>query len=98
MKTLFNLTLGLFLLVFTATCSSTSEKTITVTGTVEEQGITSYQYGTHTISGDGKFYALKSETIDLDQYIGETVTIKGEKIAGYPVDGGPEYLMVLEIE
>lgn len=98
MKILFNLTLGLFLLVFTATCSSTSEKTITVTGTVEEQGITSYQYGTHTISGDGKFYALKSETIDLDQYIGETVSIKGENIAGYPVDGGPEYLMVLEIE
>ena len=97
MKILFNLTLGLFLLVFTATCSSTTNNSVTVTGTIEQQGITSYQYGTHTISGEGIFYALKSETIDLDQYLEKEVTIKAEKIEGYPVDGGPDYLLVLEV-
>ena len=97
MKILFNLTLGLFLLVFTATCSSTTNNSVTVTGTIEQQGITSYQYGTHTFSGEGIFYALKSETIDLDQYLEKEVTIKAEKIEGYPVDGGPDYLLVLEV-
>lgn len=68
-----------------------------LTGTIQQQGITSYQYGTHTLSNDNTFYALRSEAVNLDDYVDEEVTILAEKIEGYPVDGGPEYLLVLEI-
>jgi len=98
MKTLFNLSFGMILLIITATCSNTQGNTLEISGLIKEQGITTYQYGTHIISDQEQFYAIKSETIDLDQYVGKEVTIRAEKIEGYPVDGGPEYLLVLEIE
>lgn len=110
MKLIINILAGLTLLIFTQTCSSTThedrdasatakENTMEITGTIQEQGITSYQYGTHTITtGDDGFYALKSEAVDLDEYVGEEVTIIAEKIEGYPLSGGPEYLLVLEVK
>lgn len=69
-----------------------------ITGTIREQGITSYQYGTHTIETENNFYALKSEAVDLSKYLDQEVTIVAEKIEGYPVDGGPDYLLVLEVK
>lgn len=100
MKTLTFLLSGLVLFFFTATCNNTTAQTekMEFTGTIQQQGITSYQYGTHTISNDGTFYALKSETVDLDDYLDEEVTIVAEKIKGYPLEGGPEFLMVLEVK
>lgn len=112
MKTLSLYFFGSLLVLFTATCNNMgSEPTDTsntttvnqtdqmeVTGTIQQQGITSYQYGTHTISNDETFYALKSEKVDLDDYIDEEVTIVAEKIEGYPLSGGPDYLLVLEIK
>jgi len=74
---------------------------ITATGTIQKAGITIYMYGTHVLKDDnGKtLYALKSDTIDLDDYadIG-TVTVKGDLISGYPVDTGPEYLNVKKVD
>ncbi len=67
-------------------------------GLLKKTEVTTYMYGTHTISNEGKTYALKSSTINLDTYINKTVTIKGEKITGYPVDGGPEFIDVKEVE
>lgn len=90
----------LFLIfIFTATCNSTTtqENTMEITGNIEPQGITSYQYGTHTISNEEQFYAIRSEAVDLDDFIGKEVTIVAEKIEGYPLEGGPEYLLVLEV-
>ena len=90
---------GLVLLFFTATCSSVSpEDTVEATGIIEQQGMTSYQYGTHTLTGDETFYALKSDAVDLDLYLGEEVTVTGEKVEGYPLEGGPVFLNVLEVE
>lgn len=87
------------LLFFTATCSSTTQKdTMEITGIIEPQGITSYQYGTHTIANDDTFYAIKSETVDLDDYVGKKVTVTAEKIEGYPLEGGPDYLLVLKVK
>lgn len=54
-------------------------------------------YGTHTILNKDKIYALRSSTINLDHYVNQTVTIKGNKIKGYPVDGGAEYIDVKEV-
>ena len=67
---------------------------IEATGTIQQQGITTYQYGTHVIPG----FALRSNTIDLDSYIGQTVTVIGRLIDGYPVENGPDYLEVEEIK
>jgi hypothetical protein len=67
---------------------------IEITGTIQEQGITTYQYGTHTVSG----YALRSNAVNLDDYVNQNVTVVGYKIDGYPVDGGPDYIEVQEIK
>lgn len=104
MKIISMFLVALPLLFFTATCNqSTGDKQedpdqLTVSGLIEAQGMTSYQYGTHTLTNEETFYALKSETVDLDEYINKEVTITAQKISGYPLSGGPEYLLVLEIK
>ncbi|MDG2343085.1 MAG: hypothetical protein P8L23_00725 [Flavobacteriales bacterium] len=67
---------------------------VKTTGLIQKQGITTYMYGTHTITD----YALKSNSINLDNYIDKNVSIIGEKIDGYPVDGGPDYIEVKKIK
>ena len=95
MKLIKPLLLGFLLAMSVSACQDDVQPIrIEVTGTIQEQGITTYQYGTHTISG----YALKSETINLDDYVNQNVTIVGYKIDGYPVDGGPDYIEVEEIK
>ena len=64
------------------------------TGFIQKQGINSYMYGTHIITD----YALKSNSINLDNYIDKNVSLIGEKIDGYPVDGGPDYIEVKKIK
>ncbi len=73
---------------------------ITSVGIIKKQGITTYMYGTHVLLNDnGKtLYAIKSVNIDLDKYIDQKVTVKGDLIEGYPVEGGPNYLNVKSIE
>ena len=97
MKILFKLSIWLILLIFSATCSGIREEGIEVTGTIKEQGFTTYQYGTHTLTSAEDFYAIKSDSIDLNLYLNKEVTVKASKIEGYPVDGGPVYLEILEI-
>ena len=67
---------------------------VEVNGTIQKQGITSYQYGTHVLPG----YALRSGSLDLDNYMGQVVTVVGYLVEGYPVDGGPDYIEVEEIK
>jgi hypothetical protein len=71
-----------------------SDGTVELSGTLAKQGITTYMYGSHVMSG----YALKSNTIDLDDYLNKSITIVGKKIEGYPVDGGPDYLEVIKVK
>ena len=73
-------------------------KSIEAEGKIEAIGMTSWQYGTHTLTNDENFYALRSKTVNLQQYEGKTVKIIAEKVEGYPVDGGPEFLEVLSIK
>ena len=70
----------------------------TYSGLLEVQGITTYQYGTHTLKTDSETYALKSDSIILDDFNRENVVITAELVKGYPVDGGPAYLNVVKIE
>lgn len=97
MRTL-TLLIGFILIFFAATCSSSRQNDkMELTGTIQEQGITSYQYGTHVLRMPNDFYALKSDAVDLNEYLNEEVTVVAERIPDYPVDGGPEYLLVLEV-
>lgn len=95
-----NLLLVVFstIVLFSACTEATVAPNNELTGVVAEQGITTYQYGSHTLSTTDSYYALRSETVVLDAYIGETITIVFEKIDGYPVDGGPEFLDVVKVK
>ena len=74
-----------------------TQNCIVVEGQIGKQGVTTYQYGTHTI-GD---YVIRSSVYDLDQFINEpNVLIEGCRIKGYQngaVEGGPDYLEVISI-
>ena len=70
---------------------------ITLTGTIEEIGMTSYQYGTHKIKAEDQSYTLKSSKIDLNQYTEKPFTIKGTKVSGYPQEGWPHLIEVMEV-
>ena len=77
-------------------CSNTKKDPdlMEVTGTIQVQGVTTYQYGTHTISE----YTLRSSSVNLDDYINQEVTVIGRKIEGYPVDGGPVFIEVEKVK
>ena len=73
----------------------------TAEGAIQRAGTTTYNYGTHIlVDDDGKtLYALTSDTLNLDEYADIIkVIVKGDLIRGYPVEGGPEYLEVKEVE
>lgn len=95
------LVLSLFVAAISG-CSSmnntNSAGTITVKGKVEKLGMTTFQYGTHLLKAENKTYALKSASINFDDYVNKEVTVKGKKVAGYPIDGGPELIDVTLIK
>lgn len=70
------------------------------TGTIAATGITTYQYGSHTLSlpNSSVFYALRSSSLDLDKHIGKSVKVITTQIEGYPVDGGPLYFEVHSVQ
>ena len=80
-----------------------AQESVTATGAMERQGITTYQYGTHTVTdeGSGAFYVLSSEVVDLDAYAGQRVAVYGTLVPGYEsgqVEGGPPLLDVTWVE
>ncbi|WP_316738987.1 hypothetical protein [Pedobacter aquatilis] len=72
---------------------SNTKTHVTATGTIQKLGMSTFQYGTHVLKTADKTYALKS-TFSLDPYLDKTVTIKGKKVKGYPLEGGPELVDV----
>lgn len=77
-------------------------------GVLQKQGMTSYQYGTHTLNGkslSGKpdqpetTFALKAgKRINLNKFVGKKVIITGKKVDGYPLESGPELIEVSAVE
>lgn len=100
MKLFKTLIIGSLILFGTQACQSKklASNQVEISGVIQKQGMTTYQYGTHTISSGDKIYALKSSTIDLNKYLKQNVTIIGEKISGYPIEGGPDYIEVVKIK
>lgn len=92
--------LAIFLLAGVSSCNKETEfKRTKSVGVIQKQGITTYQYGTHVLlDGSGQtMYALRSERVNLDQYINQEVEVVGNLVLGYPVDGGPEYMDVAKV-
>lgn len=95
MKTILRLSLLVLLCVSCASGNKgkSDKELIEITGTVQEMGMTTYMYGTHIIEG----VAISSSVVELEDYLGQVVTVKGHYKEGYPLSGGPEYLIVTEI-
>lgn len=87
-----------FILIVALNSCSKSDQSISFTGKIEKQGMTTYQYGTHTISNGTSTYALRSSAIKLENFEGKNTTITAKKIAGYPIEGGPDFLEVTKAE
>jgi hypothetical protein len=72
-------------------------------GVLEKPEATSYMYGTHAITDEasGAYYALGSESVDLDAYTGWRVIVYGAPVPGYEagqIEGGPSLLDVTWVE
>lgn len=95
------LLLSIFVAIFSG-CTSFKDlntaKQATATGTIQKTGMTTFQYGTHLLKTENKTYALRSDAIKLDEYLNKKVTVKGKKVKGYPLEGGPELLDVYMIK
>jgi hypothetical protein len=68
-------------------------------GFIKTSGITSFNYGSHVLvseTGD-IIYALESHLIDLSEHTKGEMRITGKLNPDYPVDGGPELIMVSEV-
>jgi len=95
-------TIILLALAFTfASCKTVSpskdKNVVELSGLIQKAGISTYQYGTHTLQSDSKTYALKSSTLDLNGYSNKKVTIKGTKVEGYPLENGPDFIEVSSV-
>lgn len=90
-----------FIVVLSLSCSKDKVPgSVQTSGVITVQGITTYMYGTHVLTDTTgcTVYALRSTSLILDDYLNKNVEIKGNKVSGYPVDGGPEYLDVYSIK
>jgi hypothetical protein len=81
-----------------AACNSPAQD-IRLTGTLIKPEATAYMYGTHALQKNNQIAAaLQSKSINLDNFIGKKVRIRARKLEGYPLDGGPVFLEVIEIK
>lgn len=88
--------LGVLICLSVSSCNKdeNNPNAVKVNGIIQKQGITTYQYGSHIIGG----YAVYSDVLDLDKYVGKNVTVVGSLVKGYPLSGGPDYIEVKKIK
>jgi hypothetical protein len=100
MKTTIALLSLIFFISFSNSCKAPKYGVTAKDGVIQKQGPTIYQYGTHKLVSDKgeTIYALTSDSINLDLYIGKKVELQGDKIQGYPISGGPDYIEVKKIK
>lgn len=70
------------------------EDLVEISGKLEKLGMSAFQYGTHVLHSGNVTYALKSDSISLDQYLDKQVSLKGTKEKGYPIEAGPDLINV----
>ena len=79
-----------------------AQEGVSAVGVLEKPEATTYMYGTHAITAEssGAFYALRSDVVDFDPYVGQSVTVYGTLVPGYEsggVEGGPPLMEVTEV-
>jgi hypothetical protein len=84
------------------TVPALAQEGVSAVGVLEKPEATTYMYGTHAITDEssGAFYALESDVLDLDAYIGQRVTVYGTLVSGYEsgqVEGGPPLVEVTQM-
>ena len=83
---------------FSSAENKLSSSSVNASGLLIRLGITAFQYGTHGLRVDKVLkYALRSDEVDLERFVNKRVSLEATKIAGYPVDSGPEFLEVTEV-
>jgi hypothetical protein len=91
------------MMVLTTVAPALAQTSVVATGVLEKPEVTSYMYGTHAITDEasGTRYALRSESVGLDAYVGQRVIVYGLPAPGYEngqVEGGPLLLDVASVE
>ena len=71
---------------------------VSLNGTLESPGLTSYQYGSHQLIRADSVYALRSSSLDLRKYENKEVNIFGQFVDGYPLEGGPVLIEVVKVD
>ena len=84
------------------TVTALAQDGVSAVGMLEKPEATTYMYGTHAITDEpsGAFYALESDVVDLDAYVGQRVTVYGTLVPGYEsgqVEGGPPLVEVTQM-
>ncbi len=94
--------LGMLALILATAAPALAESEPQLTGVIEKPELTTYMYGTHSMTDElGNFYALESDIVDLDAYVGQRVTVSGAFVPGYEdgqVEGGPPLFSVTHVE
>ncbi|WP_316821002.1 hypothetical protein [Pedobacter gandavensis] len=97
-KSIFLLAIGISFAGCSSMKSSTDANTVHLSGKIEKMGMTTYQYGTHTIESDHKTYALKSSSVNLNHFEKKEVQVIGTKVPGYPLENGPALIEVSSVK
>lgn len=90
-------------MVLAVASTALAQEDVIATGVIERPQATSYMYGSHAITDEasGTRYALRSESVDLDGYVGQRVTVYGTVMPGYEngqIEGGPPLLNITRVE
>jgi hypothetical protein len=85
--------------ILTVADQALAQQNVVAIGVLKKPEATSYMYGTHAITDEasGVYYALGSESVDLDAYTGWRVIVYCTPVSGYEVgqiEGGPPLLDV----
>ena len=95
--------MGVLAVMLATALPASAESEPQLTGVIEKPEVTSYMYGTHAVVDEvgGDLYALESDIVDLDAFVGQRVTVFGSSVRGYEngqVEGGPPLFDVTRVE
>ena len=95
--------LGMLAMMMGTALPALAESEPRLTGVISRPEATTYMYGTHAMTDEvgGEPYALESEVVDLDAYVGQRVTFFGASVPEYEngrVEGGPPLFEVTRVE
>lgn len=78
------------------TGTTQSTEAIAITGSLQRQGFTTYQYGTHILVTPTVKYVLESTYVNLELYVGKNVKITAVN-THYHAEQGPEMYNVTSV-